>query len=157
MIDPISAVAIATATFNGINKMISAGREVEDVVGQVGKWYAAVSDFNAGKQDKLNPPLFKKIINSKSVEQEAIDMFIAEKKIKDQERQLRELLIYAYGTGAYEELIELRRKIRKQREDSLYKQARRRKNFLHTSITILLVILILGILCATAYALFLLF
>lgn len=156
MIDPISAVAIATATFNGINKMINAGKEVEDVVGQVGKWYAAVSDFNVGKQDKLNPPLFKKIINSKSVEQEAIDMFIAEKKIKDQEKQLRELLIYAYGAGAYEELIELRRKIRKQREDSLYKQARRRKNFLHTGITIFLVLLILSILYTTVYALSLL-
>ena len=44
MIDPITAVAMATSAFKTVQKMVSMGREIEDTLGQVGKWYGAVSD-----------------------------------------------------------------------------------------------------------------
>jgi hypothetical protein len=77
-----------------------------------------------------NPPLFKKLVNSMSVEEEAINVYIQEKKLKEQEAQLRELLLYAYGPAAYTELTQLRRKIREDREQTVYAQERRRKAFL---------------------------
>lgn len=134
MIDPISAVAMATSAFKMVQKMVSAGREIEDTLGQVGKWYGAVSDFNEAKRQADNPPLFKKLIASKSIEQEAMEMFANNKRIQQQEKELRELLMYTYGANAYQELQAMRRSIRDQREKTVYAQARRRKAFIWNSI-----------------------
>lgn len=133
MIDPISAVAMATSAFKMVQKMVSAGREIEDTLGQVGKWYGAVSDFNEAKRQADNPPLFKKLIASKSIEQEAMEMFANNKRIQQQEKELRELLMYTYGANAYQELQGMRRSIRDQREKTVYAQARRRKAFIWNS------------------------
>jgi hypothetical protein len=134
MIDPISAVAMATSAFKMVQKMVSAGREIEDTLGQVGKWYGAVSDFNEAKRQAENPPLFKRLVASRSIEQEAMEMFANNKRIQQQEKDLRELLMYTYGANAYQELLGMRRSIREQREKTLYAQARRRKDFLWNSV-----------------------
>lgn len=130
MIDPITAVATATAAFNGIRKMVEAGQNIESTFGQIGKWYGAVSDFNEAKRQAENPPLFKRLVNKTSVEEEAMNVYIQQKKIKEQETQLRELLLYMYGPEAYRELTELRRTIKEKREKTVYAQARRRKTFI---------------------------
>ena len=130
MIDPITAVAMATSAFKTVQKMVSMGREIEDTLGQVGKWYGAVSDFNEAKRQAENPPIFRRLIASKSVEQEALEMYAHDKRIKQQETELRELLMYTYGPDAYKELLGMRRKIREQREKTLYAQERKRKAFI---------------------------
>jgi len=134
MIDPITAVAMATSAFKTVQKMVSMGREIEDTLGQVGKWYGAVSDFNEAKRQAENPPLFRRLVASRSIEQEAMEMFANNKRIQQQEKDLRELLMYTYGANAYQELLGMRRSIRDQREKTLYAQARRRKNFLWNSV-----------------------
>ena len=45
MIDPITALATATAVFNGIKQAVAVGREAQDIFGQLGKWAGAVSDL----------------------------------------------------------------------------------------------------------------
>ena len=134
MIDPITAVAMATSAFKTVQKMVSMGREIEDTLGQVGKWYGAVSDFNEAKRQAENPPLFRRLVASRSIEQEAMEMFANNKRIQQQEKDLRELLMYTYGANAYQELLGMRRSIRDQREKTLYAQARRRKEFLWNSV-----------------------
>ena len=103
------------------------GRDVEDTLGQVGKWYGAISDLNEAERDAKNPPLFKKIVASKSVEEEAMNVYAAKKKAVQQEKELRELLMYTYGPDGYKELVDLRRRIKNEREKTIYAQARRRK------------------------------
>ncbi len=144
MIDPITAVAMATSAFKTVQKMVSMGREIEDTLGQVGKWYGAVSDFNEGKRQAANPPLFKKLVASKSIEQEAIEMFAHTKKIQQQEKDLRELLMYTYGASAYQELLNMRRSIRDQREKSVYAQARRRKDILWGTVQSVCIVFMCG-------------
>lgn len=139
MLDPISAVAMATSAFNAVNKMVAAGRGVEDTLGQMGKWYGAVADFNEAKRRAENPPAFKKLFTGASVEEEAMNAYIQEKKIKHQENELRVLLTYTYGPNGYQELVELRRKIRAQREKTVYAQQRKRKAIIETAINSALV------------------
>ena len=136
MIDPITAVAMATSAFKTVQKMVAMGRDVEDTFGQMGKWYSAVSDFNEAKRRALNPPLFRKLVDRTSVEEEALNTLIQEKKIQQQEAELRSLLTYAYGPSGYQELIEMRRKIREQREETIYAQERKRKNLISNTINI---------------------
>ena len=136
MIDPISAVAMATSAYKTIQKMVELGRDVDDTLGQVGKWYSAVSDFNEAKKQAENPPLFKKVFNGKSVEQEALDVYMHEKKIAKQEKELRDLLRLTYGPDGYKELLDMRKKIKLQRERAVYAQARKRKALIWNSISI---------------------
>jgi hypothetical protein len=126
-----------------VQKMVSMGREIEDTLGQVGKWYGAVSDFNEAKRQAENPPIFRRLVASKSVEQEALEMYAHDKRIKQQETELRELLMYTYGPDAYKELLGMRRKIRDQREKTLYAQERRRKAFIWNGVALIFISIML--------------
>jgi GrpB-like predicted nucleotidyltransferase (UPF0157 family) len=144
MIDPITAISVATNAFGTIQRMVQAGKGVEDTLSQLGRWYGAVADLNEHKRRAENPPLFKRIIASKSVEQEALEIYAHEKKIKQQESELRELLMYTYGPEGYKELVALRRKIKDQREKTVYLQARKRKAFFWNSIQVVAIVCLIA-------------
>lgn len=135
MIDPVTAVIAATKAFNMVKKMVAAGREIDDTLNQIGVFYGAVSDFNEAKKQAENPPLFKKLVSAQSVNQEAMAVYVQNKKISVYENELRVLLMYTYGQSGYTELVQLRRKIKEQREATIYAQARRRKAFLWNAMT----------------------
>jgi hypothetical protein len=56
-----------------------------------------------------------------------MNVYAAKKKAVQQEKELRELLMYTYGPDGYKELVDLRRRIKNEREKTIYAQARRRK------------------------------
>jgi hypothetical protein len=62
MIDPISAVATASAAFSVIKKGFQMGRDIESMSGDLGRWMGAVSDIKKADEYAKNPPLFKKTI-----------------------------------------------------------------------------------------------
>ena len=136
MIDPVTAVMAATKAFNMVKKMVAAGREIDETLQQIGSWYGAVADFNEAKKQAENPPLFRRLVSAQSVEQEAMNVYIQNKKSAFQENELRVLLMYTYGQTGYTELVQLRRKIKEQREATIYAQARRRKAFVWNTLTI---------------------
>ena len=142
--DPITIISGATVAFNTVKKMIEAGRELEDVAGQLGQWFTAASDFYNLEEQKKNPPLFKKITHGKSVEQEALDMLIHKKKLQEQESQLREMILYRYGQAEYSEMMQFRKQIREERDKVVYAQQRRKKQLLDGIIITLVIGISLG-------------
>lgn len=151
MIDPITAITAATAAFNGVKKLVAAGREIEDVVGQLGKWYGAAADLNRAEQQRKNPPIFKKLFAGGSIEEEALAVIVQKKKLEEQEKQLQELLNIRFGFGTWKEMVELRRKIKKEREDTVYKQEERRQAFIEGAVLIFLVAAGFGIIGGTVF------
>ena len=148
MLDPITAIATATAAFNGVKKLVAAGRDLEDCMGQMAQWYTALSDLSEAERNVKNPPLFKRLTSRKSVEQEALEIFAHRRKVAAQEKELREIILYAYGKDAWTELIGLRRRIRLEREKAIYAQKRKRENTFWTTLTIV----VLTFLCYGFYA-----
>ena len=73
-------------------------------------------------------------------------MYAHDKRIKQQETELRELLMYTYGPDAYKELLGMRRKIREQREKTLYAQERKRKAFIWNVAGLAAVVIMSGVL-----------
>ena len=130
ILDPITAFTAATTAFTTVKKFVQAGQEFENCMGQMGKWYSAVSDFRKGQSMQKKPPLFKKLFAAGSVEEEALALLIHEKKILEMEKELQALLNFRYGYGTWDELKEMRRKIRLKREQEVYKQAERKKDFI---------------------------
>jgi hypothetical protein len=151
MIDPITAITAATAAFNGVKKLVAAGREIEDVVGQLGKWYGAAADLQRAEQQSKNPPIFKKLFAGGSIEEEALAVIVQKKKLEEQEKQLQELLNIRFGFGTWKEMVELRRKIKKEREDTIYKQEERRQAFIEGAVLIFLVAAGFGIVGGTVF------
>ena len=75
-----------------------------------------------------------------TLEQRALNSVIA-KKLEEQEKQIRELIVWTYGVETYQEMILLRRKIKAQREQVIYRQ-RRRKRILMDSVLLMIGILV---------------
>jgi hypothetical protein len=125
--DPITALSAATAAFTAVKKLVETGREIEDVAGQLGKWFSAVSDLREAEREAKNPPMFKKLLHNGSVEEEALNATIARQKTLEQESQLRELIVWRYGLDVYRDMIQMRKDIRERREREIYRQKRRKK------------------------------
>ena len=146
MIDPVSAFALATGAFNMIKKAVEAGREIEDCVGYFGKFFQGVSDISKAEEEAKNPPLFKKLLSRGSVEEEAFQAVVHRQKVQQMENELRELITYRYGNEVYRDMLIMRRQIRQEREQTVYKQQQRRKALLWNSLYISLISICVGIL-----------
>ena len=147
MIDPFTAVTAATTAFQTVKKFVSAGQDFENVMGQMGKWYTSVSDFRKGQQLQKKPPIFKKLLAAGSVEEEALNLLIHEKRIMEMEKELQQMLNLRFGFGTWDELKDMQRKIRAQREREVYKQAEARQAMINgIAITVLL-----GSVCAMVF------
>jgi hypothetical protein len=135
--DPLSLVAMASTTFKGLQVLVSKGAEIEHVAKKLGHWYTLVSDINQAEREAENPPLFKKMFDGASVEEQALNAVIAKKKIEEQEKQVRELITWAYGVETYKEMMQMRRDIKAKRERMIYRQRRRQQRMLDVSAVIL--------------------
>ena len=145
MLDPVSAMAIATSAYNMLKKGIEVGRELEDMSGQLGTWFGAIADVKAADEEAADPPLFRKVFAKSSVEQEAIENLMRRKKIEQQERELREMIVYRFGVDAYRDMIKDRNTIRDARKRAVDARARRIKKLVLNSVAIALIALIVAI------------
>ena len=135
--DPLSLIAMASTTFKGIQTLVNRGAEIEHVAQKLGHWYGLVSDIKEAERESEKPPLFKKLFDGESVEQQALNSVIAQKKVEEQEKQIRELITWAYGVETYKEMMQMRRDIRAKRERIIYKQRRWQRRMLDVSAIIL--------------------
>jgi len=134
MIDPVSAVATATAAFNALQKGIKMGKELESMGKTLGAFYDSCRQVKDAQDEIENPPLFKALTNKKSVEQEAMDNMTRKKKIAKQEYDLRMAIVLKYGEQAYIEMMRDRDTITANRKRQAERQAHRRKNFILNAI-----------------------
>jgi hypothetical protein len=124
--DPISLFMAATAAFNTVKKLVEAGREVEDVLGQIGTWMGKVSELQAA--DNKKPSIFKRIGGGKSVEQEAMEQLQRREAVRKQHLEMMSMVKLRYGPQAFEDLMVMQRQIKLKRERELIHQAQRRKD-----------------------------
>jgi hypothetical protein len=51
---------MATGAFKGLKAAIAAGRDIQDMTGQLANWGKAFSDFTNLEEREKNPPFWKK-------------------------------------------------------------------------------------------------
>jgi hypothetical protein len=139
--DPVSAMATASAAFGALKKGFSIGRDIESMAGDLSRWMGALSDIDQAEKEAKNPPIFKKLFNGKSVEQEAIEAFAAKRKAQSQRDELKQWISLTMGRSAWDELIRMEGNIRKQRQETLYRQRERRQKFVEICVIILAVLI----------------
>ena len=145
MVDPITAIATATAAFNTIKKGFQMGRDIEGMAGDLGRWMGAVSDISKADEMNKKPPLFKKLFASGSVEEEAMTIFMAKKKAEDMREQLRDIISVTRGPSAWKELLQTEADIRKRRQRVIYDQEERQKKFFEILAISVIIIVALSI------------
>ena len=141
MIEVVAAVSAASSAFNAIKKGFAAGREIESMAGDLSRWMGAVTDIKKADEYNKKPPLFKKLFASGSVEEEAMEIFMAKKKAEDMRNQLKQIITLTRGMGAWEELLRTEGDIRKKRQKMIYDQQERRRKL----IEIIAIIMLVGI------------
>jgi hypothetical protein len=129
MVDPVTAMATASAAFGAIKKGFSIGRDIEAMASDLSRWMGALSDLDQAEKESKNPPIFKKLFGGKTIEQEAIEVFAAKKKAQAQRAELQQWIQYTMGQSHWDELIRMEGRIRKQRQETLYRQRERRRKF----------------------------
>jgi len=121
--DPVTvtaAISAASSAVSYIKKAVSAGRDMQDCVGQLAKWGSAMSDLTHLEQKhKTNKiPWWKKM--SGSVEAEALAVFEAKTKADHMREELYSFLSAHWGPSYVKELKKIEGQIRKQRKEQLY-------------------------------------
>ena len=149
--DPISLLGIASASYQVIVKGFAAGRELENMSGDLSRWMGAISDIKQAEKISKNPPLFKKLFSGSSVEQEAMDAFAAKKKAEAMEEELRNFINLSYGPNAWQELLRMQIKIRKQRQETLYAQEEERRKLFERSVYVFIALILLAFLGWVGY------
>ena len=144
MVDPVSAIAIAGTAFNALKRGVSIGRDIESMGKDLSRWMSAVSDIDRAHHEAKNPPIFRKIFNAKSVEEEAIELFTQKKQQESQRDDLRSLVSSMCGPAAWQELLRMEADIRKQRKETLYAQREARKQFIEVISIMFLVMTVAG-------------
>ena len=145
MIEIATALATATSAFNLIKKGFEVGRDVESMGADVGRWMGAMSDIKKADEMAKKPPIFKKLFAAGSVEEEAMQVFIARKKAEDMRNELRTMINMTRGPNAWNELLKTEAEIRKKRQEAIYKQMERRRQIIEYTVCGILVIIGCGL------------
>ena len=144
MIEVVAAVSAATGAFNTIKAGFAAGREIESMAGDLSRWMGAVSDIKKAEEYNKKPPLFKKLFASGSIEEEALNIFMAKKKAEDMREQLKQIISFTRGPAAWEELLRTEADIRKKRQKMIYDQKERQKKMVEYILIGILVFIVMG-------------
>ena len=144
--DPLTislAVGVASKAFSAIKQGFAVGRDLEQMSGDVSRWMGAASDVDNAQKQAKNPGIFGKVFGAGSVESMALEAYAAKKKLEEQRYELKMYLNMTQGPQAYDELLEMEGQIRKERQATIYKQQKIRKQ-IGEAIGILFVVAIIG-------------
>ena len=144
--DPITislAVGVASKAFEAIKSGFALGRDLESMSGDLSRWMGASSDIDNAEKQAKNPGVFGKVFGGGSIEATALQAYTAKKKLEEQRYELKMFLNMTHGPQAYDELLAMEGKIRKQRQETVYKQQQLKKQIVEI-ITWLTVVIIIG-------------
>ena len=144
MFDPVTisaAVATASTAFNGIKRAFAAGRDLEAMSQDLSRWMGAVSDVDNAHKSAKNPSMLRKVFGGGSVEQEAIEAYTAKQKLEAQRYELKQFLMFTYGSKSWDDLLAMEGQIRKRRQKEIYdKQVFREKVITYVVLAVVLAI-----------------
>jgi YesN/AraC family two-component response regulator len=109
--DPLTAFGLASTAFGAIKTAFEHGREIESMIGDIGRWSNAVYDFDAGHQREK-----QRLNRFATIEEEALESYLYKQRIKEQENELRNMMNMRFGPTAWQEVVEIQKQIRLERK-----------------------------------------
>ena len=141
-------ITVAVTAFSAVKAGIKAGRELQDMAGDLGKLWGGLDTARASHNQKRTKAMRNEFV---SVEEEALKTFAAKRKADEIEKELHEFIIYTLGGEAWNELIALRGKIRKERQQAAREAAKQRRRNQEIAAVVLTGVIGLGALWSAVY------
>ena len=117
MIDPFTAMAAATAAFNGIKKAVAVGKDISSMGSTLSSWSKAVSDLDFLDQKAQKPPMYKMFSDTQS---NALEIWSQKQKLKEMREELRSHISFVYGPSAWDEIVRIEAQQRKEQRQAVY-------------------------------------
>ena len=138
MIEPASAIAIATAAFSGIKKAVAAGKEISELGKDLSNFGKAVSDLDYLGNKAKDPPLWKRL--DPKFDTSAVEIWAAQQKAKEMRESLREHISLYYGPSAWESIVQIEAEQRRMQKEAVYKRQEKIDNLINWCVGIVIVI-----------------
>ena len=139
MVDPVTAIAGATAAYNGLKKAISVGKDLHDMGSTLNQWAGAMSDLDFAHRQAENPPMFKKLFGASQIEQTALETWGHKQKAKEMREELRSHISLFYGPSAWDEIVHIEAQMRKDRKEAIYAAQERKQKIIEWIVGTLIV------------------
>ena len=133
----LAEIAAANAAFAAIKMAIQNGREIADVATQVGKYVNATEDLRKKGEKK-----------KRSAGGADLEEFMHLEKLKQQEEELKQLMIYTGRPGLWHDWIRFQAQARKDRLAAAEEHRKKVKQW--TEIAIIVLLCILGLVALAA-------
>jgi len=149
MIDPVTAIAGATAAYNAIKKGISVGRDLQDMGGQLSQWAGAMADLQFAEKQQAKPPWYK--VLGGGVEAEAMEIFTARKKAESMRKELKDYISVMYGPSHWDEILRIEADLRKQKKEHEHRRIEIKQTIMEWVAGLTLFIIAVGSLVGFVY------
>lgn len=116
------------------------------MAGDIGRWMNAVNDLEEHHKKERK--------KYGSIEAEALETWAALRKAKQQEEELRLYIIGNYGMDAWQQIIRMQGRIRKQRQEEAARRKKQREDVLIWSGVVAIVIVVFFFILAVLSRLF---
>jgi hypothetical protein len=114
------AITAANTAFNAIKRGFQAGREIESMGKDLGRWMTALSDIDNAEKSAKNASPLRKLFKGNELQASAIEAFTAKKKLEAQRQELKTFINFHYGPKSWNEILEMEANIRLQRKKEIY-------------------------------------
>lgn len=147
--DPVTIISGATVAFNALKKGFAIGKDLQDMSGQLTQWAGYMADLGQAEKKVKNPPWWKSL--GGSVEAEAMEIFAAKRKAESMRKELKSYISFTMGPSAWDELVAIEGKIRKQKKEQEYRKAELQEAIITWTLGGLLFIVGVGIMAFVLY------
>ena len=144
--EPTSVLLAATTAFSALKKGFAVAKDIESMAGDIGRWMNAVNDLEEHHKKERK--------KYGSIEAEALETWAALRKARQQEEELRLYIIGNYGMDAWQQIIRMQGRIRKQRAEEAKRRKKQREDILIWSGVVAIVILVFFFILAILSRLF---
>ena len=146
MIDPITALSVASTAVSQMKQLINAGR---DTTQAMSKFAGAWADINEAERQAKNPPWYKTF--SGSMEERAAQAFAAKKKAQELKADLENMIRFVHGPTGLKEYKDILRDMRKQKEKTDFRKAKLKQSIIEWTVGILIMIVGIAIMATVFY------
>jgi len=142
MIDPVTAIAGATAAFNMLKKGIAVGKDLQDMGGQLSKWAGAIADLDFADKQNQKPAWYKTL--GGGVQAQAMEIFAAKQKAAAMRQELKDYISVMYGPSKWQEILEIEADLRKQKREHEHRRMEIKQAIIEWTMGIVVFVVLIG-------------
>lgn len=140
MIDPITALSVASTAVGQMRSLINAGRDTSQAMS---KFAGAWADLNEAERRAKNPPWYKSF--SPDLERQAADAFAAKKKGQELKKELESMIQFVHGPTGLKEYKDILRDMREQKKKHEFRKQEIKQSIIEWTVGILATVIGLSI------------